>query len=71
MLSSEQMSALGVIWVGGWGFLFFDYPQIVCRIFFREPTPKRLRNIRIMGAVELAIVFASAIITFVCGFFSK
>jgi len=71
MISREQMFALGVIWVGGCGFLFFDYPQIVCRIFRQEPRTMRLRNMRIMGAVELGIVFISAVLTFAWPFFSK
>jgi hypothetical protein len=65
MISREQMLALRVAWVGGWGFLCFEYPEKACRIFLREPTSMRLREIRIMGAVELIIVFISCILTFV------
>jgi len=54
--------ALGVVWVGGWGFLFFAYPEIVCRIFrVKNPTPKRLKLIRTTGAIELALVFIGAV----------
>jgi len=69
MLSELQMFALGVIWVGGWGFLFFEYPEFTCRMFRKKPTEKWLRFSRITGAVELGIVFTSAVLTFVWGFF--
>ena len=72
MMSKLQMFALGVFWVGGWGFLFFEYPELMCRIFrVKNPTPKRLRFARVMGAVELGIVFTGAVLTFVWGFFER
>ncbi|MGA9057176.1 MAG: hypothetical protein WB763_11760 [Terriglobia bacterium] len=71
MISHEQFFALGVVWVGGWGFLFFNYPSVVCRISRQGPTTKRLHRMRIMGAVELAIVFISAVATFIGGFFTN
>ena len=62
MIPREQVFALGVVWVGGWGFLFFTYPALVSRIFrVKNPTPKRLKAIKIMGAVGLALIFISAI----------
>ena len=69
MISHEQGFALGVIWVGGWGFLFFNYPASICRMSRQEATPKRLRLIRIIGAIELVIVLCSAMAEFVWGFF--
>ena len=72
MMSELQMFALGVIWVGGWGFLFFEYPELMCRLFrVQNPTPKRLRFARVMGAVELGIVFTSAVLAFVWAFFER
>jgi hypothetical protein len=71
MLSQEQMFALSVIWVGGWGFLFFHYPEALCRLFHRETTPKRLRLMRIMGAIGLILTLCSAAGEFIQGFFSK
>jgi hypothetical protein len=71
IFSREQMLALEVIWVGGWGFLFFEYPKFVCRIFRQEPTENRLRNVRRTGGLELAIVFVSAMCTFAWSLFSK
>lgn len=69
MISQAQMYALGVVWVGGWGFLFFTYPELVCRIFrVRNPTPKRLKLMKITGAVELAIVFTASILCAIFGF---
>jgi hypothetical protein len=62
MISEVRLFALGVIWVGGWGFLFFAYPEIVCKLFrVKNPTSKRLKLIRIAGAIELALVFFSAV----------
>jgi len=56
------MYALGVVWVGGWGFMFFAYPELVCRIFrVKNPTLKRLKLIKITGAVELVLVFSASI----------
>jgi hypothetical protein len=28
MISQAQMYALAVVWVGGWGFMFFAYPEL-------------------------------------------
>jgi hypothetical protein len=69
MISQAQLYALGVVWVGGWGFMFFAYPELVCRIFrVKNPTPKRLKFIKIMGAVELGIVFTASIGYAIWGF---
>ncbi len=69
MISQAQLYALGVVWVGGWGFLFFTYPALVCRIFrVKNPTPKRLKLIKITGAVELAIVFTASVLCAIFGF---
>jgi hypothetical protein len=69
MISTAQMYALGVIWVGGWGFVFFSFPEVVCRIFrLKNPTPKRLKLIKIIGAVELAIVFVASLGYAIIGF---
>jgi hypothetical protein len=60
MLSHAQMYALCVVWVGGWGFVFFSFPEVGCRIFrLKDRTPKRLRLVKIIGAIELAIVFVA------------
>ena len=62
MISQVQMYDLGVVWVGGWGFMFFAYPELVCRIFrVKNPTPKRLKLIKITGAVELVLVFSASV----------
>jgi len=29
MISQAQMYALAVVWVGGWGFMFFAYPELL------------------------------------------
>jgi hypothetical protein len=70
-LSRDQLDAFGVLWVGGLGYLFFAYPRVACRIFHREPTLKRLRLVRITGAVELTLVFTGALLTLIWGFFSN
>jgi hypothetical protein len=62
MISTAQMYALCVAWVGGWGLVFFSFPEVVCRIFrLKNPTPNRLKLIKIIGAVELAIVFVASL----------
>ncbi len=71
MLSREQTLALGVIWVGGWGFLFFNYPSAICKIMKHEAAPTRLRLIRIVGAIGLAVTFCSALADFIMGFFQN
>jgi len=64
--------SLAVAWVGGWGFLFFSYPQLVCRIGrVKVPTPRRLKLIKMTGAVELAILLASCILVGIFGFPAK
>jgi hypothetical protein len=51
-----------VDWVGGWGFLFFTYPETVCRIFrVKKPTPQQLKLVRTTGAIELVLVFLGAL----------
>ena len=72
MISQVRLFALAVVWVGGWGFLFFTNPQLICRLGrVKDPTPKRLRTIKITGAVELVIVFASCVLTAVFGLASR
>jgi hypothetical protein len=62
MLSSAQFYALSVVWVGGLGFMFFSYPELVCRMFrVKNPTPKRLKLVKITGAVELALLFVGSL----------
>ena len=69
MISQTQIHVLIVVWVGGWGFLFFAYPELVCRIFrLKNPTPKRLKFIKITGAVELGIVFTAFVAYAIFGF---
>ena len=69
MISQAQMYALAVVWVGGWGFMFFAYPELVRRIFrIKNPTPKRLKLIKITGAVELFLVFSASIGYAIFGF---
>ncbi len=69
MISQVQMYALGVVWVGGWGFMFFAYPELVCRIFrVKNPTLKRLKLIKITGAVGLVLVFSASIGYAIFGF---
>jgi|HubBroStandDraft_5_1064220.scaffolds.fasta_scaffold661883_1 hypothetical protein len=68
MISQARFFALGVAWVGGSGFLFLTNPQLICRLGrVKNPTSRRLRAIKITGAVELAIVFAGCILTAVFG----
>jgi hypothetical protein len=68
MISQIRIFALAIAWVGGWGFLFFTNPQLICRLFrVKNPTPKRLREIKITGAIELALVFTGCIVTAVFG----
>jgi hypothetical protein len=57
MLSSVQFYALGDAWVGGWGLVFFAYPERICRMFgLKKPTPKRVKLVKIIGGVELALL---------------
>jgi hypothetical protein len=65
MLSREQMIVLGIVWVAGWGFLFFRYPSVACRIFRRQQTEKRLRMARVMGAIGLGLASISVVLDLV------
>ncbi len=68
MNSFVRLYALGIVWVGGGGFLFFAYPEVVCRLFrMKNPTPKRLRIMRITGAIELGLTFSSAVVVVIFG----
>lgn len=68
MISFVRLYALGILWVGGWGFLFFAYPELVCRLFrVKNPTPKRVKVIRITGAIELGRAFTSAVLVAIFG----
>jgi hypothetical protein len=58
------MIVLGIIWVGIWGFLFAYNPNLICRIFRRQETPRRLRNVRILGAAGLLLTVVSAVLEF-------
>jgi hypothetical protein len=69
-MSTIQFYALGLIWVGGWGFLFFAHPAAMCRLARIEATPSRLRRIRNIGAIELAGVYLSAVAVFIAGFYT-
>jgi hypothetical protein len=68
MISPTQIFALGVVWVGGWGFLFFTNPAFICRLgTIKNPTAKKLKFIKVMGAVELSLVFTGAVLTAIFG----
>jgi hypothetical protein len=68
MISQAQMFALGVAWVGGWGFLFFTNPAFICRLSrIKNPTAKRLKLVKVVGAVELSLVFTGLILTAIFG----
>jgi hypothetical protein len=68
MISRAQMFALGVAWVGGWAFLFFTNPGFICRLArIKNPTAKRLKFIKVMGAVELSLVFTGSVLTAIFG----
>ena len=68
MISQARMFALGVAWVGGWGFLSFTNPGLICRLSrVKHPTAKRLKFIKVVSAVNLFLVFASAILTAIFG----
>ena len=67
-MSPIQINAIGMAWVGVWGFLFFVYPQFACRLFrVRNPTPARLKMVRIIGAIELALVVSGLVLTAIFG----
>ena len=70
-MSYFQTFSLGILWVGGLGFVFFAYPESVCRYSGQEATPARVRRIRRIGVVELWIVFLSLFGSFVAGFFTN
>jgi hypothetical protein len=70
MVSQLQMFSLGILWVGGWSFVMFEYPQKVCTVLrAKNPSEHKLRLFRRMGAIGLIWVAASCLLTFVFGFF--
>ncbi len=72
MISETRLFALGVAWLGGWGLLFFIDPKLICRLGrVRNPTLQRLRIVKTIGAVELALAFASCALVAVFGLPSR
>ena len=58
--------------IGGWGFLFFTQPRVICRLACRlacqlarcnDPTARRLKFVKAVGAVELSLVFTALVFT--------
>jgi len=67
-MSQTQVFALAVVWVGGWGFLFFTNPAFICRLgMSKNPTAKKLKTVKVIGAVEFALVFVALVLTAVFG----
>jgi hypothetical protein len=57
---------VGVIWVGGGGFLFFRYPEFFAKLnshlgFRRFSSPKYFAFLKWMGFVEMILAGISAI----------
>jgi hypothetical protein len=72
MISYGRLFALGIAWVGGWGFLFFNNPEFICRLGgVKAPTIQRLRMVKTIGAIELAVAFTSCLLTAIFGLPSK
>jgi hypothetical protein len=65
------MLAVAVVWVGGWGFLFFTQPRFICRLARRlarcDDTGRRLKFVKAVGAVELSLVFIALVLTAIFG----
>jgi hypothetical protein len=62
------LSLIGVVWVGGGGFLFFRYPEFFARVnvrfgFKSAMNPKFVRLIRQMGIVEMILAAVSLLST--------
>jgi hypothetical protein len=48
--------------------MFFAYPELVCRLFkVKNPTPKRLRIMKIIGAIELGLTLISSVLVAIFG----
>jgi hypothetical protein len=63
-------SLFAVVWVGGWGFLFFRYPEFFARVnvrfgFKSAMNPKFIKFTRWMGIVEMILAALSLIGTVV------
>jgi hypothetical protein len=61
---------IGVVWVGGGGFLFFRYPEFFARVnvrfgFKSAMNPKFIKFTRWMGIVEMILAALSLIGTVV------
>ena len=57
----------GVVWVGGWGFLMFRYPELFARIHARFGMkwlsgPKYISFIKKLGMVEMVLAALSIIV---------
>jgi hypothetical protein len=62
------MLAIAVVWVAGWGFPFFTNPRLACRLARRmDPTARRLKFVKAVGAVELSLVFPALVLTAIFG----
>jgi hypothetical protein len=51
-----------MLWVGGFGFLFFAFPEAACRIFRVEnAAPGTLKAVRIFGGISITLVLIGAL----------
>jgi hypothetical protein len=59
---------VGVLWVGGWGFFAYRYPEAIARMnarfgFKSATSPKFIRFTRWMGIVEMILAVLSLVST--------
>jgi hypothetical protein len=72
VLSQSQRDLFGhgvtYLFVGGYGFLLFVYPEKALRIFGQTPAPNKIKLAKAVGAIELVIVLFAVLAYLVAAF---
>jgi hypothetical protein len=62
-MSNTLAHAIAMLWVGGFGLLFFAFPETACRVFrVQNPTPRSFRAVKIFGGIAILSVLVGALV---------
>jgi len=61
--------SLGVLWVGGWGLLFYRKPDVFVRAGMRRVTPGRIKFVQKLGILEMTLAALSLLNAFLMAAF--
>jgi len=71
--AQKAFVGIGIIWVGGGGYLMFRYPEFISKLSFRSRStnPGRIRFTRWLGIFEMVVAVLGAICTSVSAALGK